>query len=201
MACCLAALCGFAPGVQAQDSQGAVTVVEGQRFAGRVKVADTELRLNGTGVRAVGWFKAYAAALYLREAATSAGQVQTQTSPKRLQLRMLRDLPASELAKAVRKGVLRNSSEQEAQRLASVLAAFEAQIIAVPSVRKGDVVDLDLDTAGALRFSMNGTLRAEWPGAGPLYAAVLRAFVGDKPYDEQLKAGLLGQSRAPPPAR
>ena len=31
-------------------------IVEGQPFANRVRLADTEILLNGTGVRAVAWF-------------------------------------------------------------------------------------------------------------------------------------------------
>ena len=47
--------------------------MEGQPFERRVVVAGAELRLNGTGVRAVAWFKGYAAGLYLtRRAATAA---------------------------------------------------------------------------------------------------------------------------------
>ena len=49
---------------QAQDGP---RVVEGQPFARRVALAGTELQLNGTGVRAVAWFKGYAAGLYLTQ--------------------------------------------------------------------------------------------------------------------------------------
>ncbi len=170
-------------------------VVEGQRLAPTVMLAGTDLRLNGSGVRTAGWFKGFVTALYLKAPATSAEQAQTQPGPKRLQLRLLHDVPVLEFSKALRKGVSRNSSEAEAARLEPALARFEAQINAVKKVRKGDVIDIDQDATGSLLFSVNGTLRGQTPAGTALFAAVLRGFVGDKPYDDKLKAGLLGQPR------
>lgn len=185
-----AALCALAPAAQAQD---AAVVVEGQRLAPRVFVAGADLRLNGSGVRTAGWFKGFVTALYLPSAAATAEQAQALPGPKRLQLRLLHDVPATEFSKALRKGVVRNSSEAEAATLEPALARFEAHINAVKKVRKGDVIDIDQDTTGSLLFTVNGTLRGQTPAGTALYAALLRAFVGDKPYDDKLKAGLLGR--------
>lgn len=160
-------------------------VVEGQPFAPRLSVAGGELLLNGTGVRAVAWFKGYAAGLYLSERASTAEQVQALAAPKRLQLRMLQEVPASELAKAVRKGVNRNLPKElsPAQRktLEQQLELTETQINAVGKVRKGDVLDIDQDTSGTLRISVNGTLRGSSSQASNLFAALLQAFVGPQP--------------------
>ncbi len=180
-------------------AQEAPVVVEGQRFAQRVQVAGSELQLNGTGVRAAGWFKGYAAGLYLLEKAGTAEKAQSLPSPKRVQLRMLNDVPATELSKAVHKGVSRNlpADRPPAQRQAQdqQLALIETEIDAVGKVRKGDVVDIDQDPSGTLRISVNGTLRSASPQASALFAALLQAFVGPQPYDERLRAGLLGQKR------
>lgn len=169
--------------------------MEGQRLASSVLLAGADLRLNGTGVRAAGWFKGYVAALYLVARADTADQVLALPGPKRLQLRLLHDVPAKEFAKALRKGVVRNSSEAEAVRLEPALARLEAQVHALNKVRKADVIDLDQDAAGTLLFSVNGTLRSQTPAGTPLFAAVLRAFVGHQPYDNKLKDGLLGVAR------
>ena len=45
----------------------AVVLVEGQAFERSVRLGGVVLRLNGTGVRAVAWFKGYAAGLYLAD--------------------------------------------------------------------------------------------------------------------------------------
>lgn len=169
------------------------TVVEGQRFVGHARVAGSELVLNGTGVRAVAWFKGYAAGLYLTAPANSAAQVLAMPGPKRLQLRMLYEAPAAEFVKAVRRGVERNAADEERLVLAARLGEFESLITAVGKVSPGDVVDLDFDPARGLLFVLNGTLRGAAVAGDDFYAAVLRAFIGELPYDKRLKAGLLNR--------
>ena len=168
-------------------------IVEGQPFANRVRLVDTEILLNGTGVRAVAWFKGYAVGLYLPERATTLAQVLAQAGPKRLQLRMLQDVPAAEFVKALNKGMERNSPADAWPELAPRVQRLAEQITASGRVRKGDVVDLDLDPTRGLLFARNGKLVAEPIPGADLYAALLRAFIGEHPYDERMKAGLLAQ--------
>lgn len=172
----------------------APVIVEGRRFDERMKVLGEDLVLNGTGVRAVAWFKGYAAGLYLRQRTQAADGAVSMPGVKRLRMQMLQDVPAGEFTKAFEKGVTRNTPAGELPALRDGMNRFEALVTGVRQVRKGDVVDLDLDPARGLVFSVNGTLRGE-PVAGPaLYAALLRSFIGDRPYDDKLKAGLLGRS-------
>lgn len=172
-------------------AQLAPVMVEGQPFERRVAVAGTPLRLNGTGVRAVAWFKGYAAGLYLTERATTAAKAVAMPGPKRLQMRMLQEVPAAEFLKAFDKGVVRNSSPAEVEHLAGRMASFGALITQTGQVRPGDVVDLDFDPRRGTLYIFNGTQRGEPIPGEDFYAALLRAFVGDQPYDKKLKAGLL----------
>ena len=181
-------LVGLGGGAQAQDGP---RVVEGQPFARRVALGGSELQLNGTGVRAVAWFKGYAAGLYLTQPGRDLTQVLAAPGPKRLQLRLLQDVPAAEFVKALRKGIERNTPPEEQAALAPALQQLAAQIEALGSVRKGDTVDLDLDPARGLLLSLNGTLRGPSVPGDLLYRALLRAFLGEHPYDNKLKAGLL----------
>jgi Chalcone isomerase-like len=166
--------------------------VEGQPFARKVSIAGQELQLNGTGVRAVAWFKGYAAGLYLPTRGNQPAQVVAMAGPKRLQLRMLQEAPASELVKALNKGVERNTAPADLPTLAARRAQLDAAMLGIGSVKKGDVVDLDYEPGRGLLFSLNGTLRGEAIAGADLYAALLRSFVGERPYDKALKAGLLG---------
>ncbi len=168
-------------------------VVEGKAFARRVRVAGAELQLNGTGVRAVAWFKGYAAALYLRSTGATAAQVVALPGPKRLQLVMLHKVPAEEFVKAFRKGLQRNTPEAELPRLGERMVQFEALVAAIGMVQQGDVVNLDFEPGRGTVFSLNGTLRGEAIAGEDFYAALLRSFLGDRPYDRELRAGLLGQ--------
>ncbi len=176
-------------------AQDDAVVVEGKVFARRVQVAGAELLLNGTGVRAVAWFKGYAAALYLGNPVTTAAEAVAQPGPKRLQLVMLQKVPAAEFVKAFRKGLTRNTEEADLPQLSERMAQFEAQVSATGTVRKGDVVNLDFEPGRGTAFSLNGTLRGEAIVGEDFYAALLRSFVGDRPYDRELRAGLLGQRR------
>ena len=189
-------LAGLPGGLLAAASvaaQPTLVIVEGQRFERRIRLIDHDLLLNGTGVRGVAWIKGYAAALYLAAPARSVAAVLAMAGPKRLQLRMLQEAPAAEFVKAVRKGMERNAAPDELPRLAARLQALEARIAATGTVRPGDVVDLDLDPARGLLFSLNGTLQGEPIAGEDFYAALLRAFIGELPYDKKLRAGLLGQ--------
>lgn len=171
---------------------GAQVQVEGQSFDAAAKVAGTDLVLNGVGVRAVAWIKGYAAALYLPAKAATPPQVLASSGAKRLQMRMLQDVPAEEFVKAIAKGMDRNTPADELPALADRKALFERQVQAVGAVKKGDVVDLDFVPGRGLVFALNGKPRGDAIPGGDLYAALLRIFLGDKPVDARLKAGLLG---------
>jgi len=169
-------------------------VLEGQPLVRRLNLARGELLLNGAGVRQAAWFKAFVVALYLGQRTADVAAAQAMPGPKRLQLRMLQELPAAEFAKALRKGVARNTADAELDALLPQLERLSASITALDKVRKGDVIDLDLDTTAGMLFGLNGTLRsAPFPGS-VLFAAVLRSFIGEHPYDARLKAALMGST-------
>jgi Chalcone isomerase-like len=167
--------------------------IGGATFERRVQVAGSELLLNGVGMRAVAWFKAYATGLYLTAPASTAEQVVATPGAKRLQLRMLRELPAVEFTKAFRQGMGRNGDAQVQAKLAVRVDQFAQAIDTIGTLREGDLVNLDFDPARGTQFTLNGTPRGEVIEGADFYGNLLRAFVGDKPYDEKLKAGLLGQ--------
>ncbi|CAD5374582.1 Chalcone_isomerase domain-containing protein [Rubrivivax sp. A210] len=188
----LAALLAAVPPLRAQS--GAI-VYEGERFERRLRVADADLLLNGTGYRGVKWLRVYLVALYLAESAGSAAAALAMAGPKRLQLRMKHDAPAAEFVKALRQGVERNSPPAELPRLAGRLQALGASIAALGKVKAGDVVDLDLHPGRGLLFAVNGKLQAEPLAGDDFYTALLRAFIGERPYDARMRAGLLGLPR------
>jgi len=166
---------------------------EGQTFDARVRVGGSELVLNGVGLRAVAWFKGFVAALYLSGRADTPAQAVAMPGAKRLQLRLLHDVPAVEFAKAFRKGITRNTEAVALPQLSERIDRFDGLVRALGTLRKGDVVNLDLEPARGTVFGLNGTLRGEVVPGDDFYAALLRSFLGDKPYDPRLKAGLLGR--------
>ena len=166
--------------------------VAGQSYEATVKLASKELQLNGVGVRAVAIFKAYTVGLYLTQKANTAEAIIATTGPKHMQMRMLMDVDAKEFVKAVDVGMKRNTPEAELPSLVARMTQFEDTVHAVNKVRKGDVVDLDWLPGKGMQFKLNGQTRGAVIEGEDFYAALLRIFIGDKPVDKALKAGLLG---------
>ncbi len=169
-----------------------VKVEGGHVFPARAEVGGRSLHLNGVGYRAVAWFKGYAAALYLEHKATTVAAVLHSDGPKRLQMKMLVDVSAQEFVKAFGKGVARNTPAAEMPALRARMQEFERQIASIGEVARGDLVDLDYLPAQGLLFVVNGVRRGAPIAGADLYGALLRSFIGDRPYDKEMKAGLLG---------
>lgn len=166
--------------------------IEDQAFDDRIRVADTDLQLNGVGLRAVAWLKGYAAGLYLVEKSATPAGVLAQKGPKRVQLKMMVDVDSKEFVKAFGKGMRRNHSEAEQAVLRERMVRFDVIVTALGKLKKGDVVDLDWLPGQGLRLALNGRTRGETIPGEDLYAGILKIFVGRDPVDPKLKAGLLG---------
>lgn len=166
---------------------------EDQEFDDRLTLAGSSLLLNGVGKRAVSILRGYVAGLYLSRKASTPDAVYATGGPKRVQIRMLLDVGAEEFVKAVNKGVGRNCSEAEKEALASRLPLFTANLQSVGKVYKKDLINIDyLPEQGTVLF-VNGK---QWGQAVPgedLYIAFLKVFLGERPVDKRLKAGLLGE--------
>ena len=184
---CLPLLLAASLGAQA-------AVIEGQQFDDRIRLADTELVLNGVGLRAVAWFKGYAAGLYVVEKAASAEAVLAQKGPKRLRMRMMVEVESKEFVKAFNKGMRRNLGEAERDALRDRIERFDRTVAELVILKKGDVVDLDYLPARGLVLSVNGQKKGEPFEGEAFYAAILKIYIGSDPVDKRLKTGLLGQA-------
>ena len=183
----LAAL-AFMPSAHA----AAAITVEDQTFAGDANVSGTPLQLNGVGLRAAFIYKVYLAGLYLPAKAATGAAVFAETGPKRVQVRMLMDGPSDEFAKAFTGGIAKRTPADQVAAMSDRIAAFDRTLRSVGNVKKGDIVNLDYAPATGLTMTLNGkACGAPVPGAD-LYAALLNIFVGDRPVDAKMKAGMLG---------
>jgi hypothetical protein len=165
----------------------------GITFPGSVKVGDSLLTLNGTGVRSVAIITGYAAALYVASRSDNPGTLASMPGAKKLRIHMLLEVPAEEFDKAMNKGIRRNSTPEQQAALAERMAQFGKLINAVGKVKKGDVIDLEHQPGQGMAFSLNGKLQGSRIAGEDFFPAVLRSFVGERPYDPKLKQGLLGK--------
>lgn len=165
---------------------------EDQEFEERISLAGSTLQLNGLGMRAVSIIKGYLAGLYLMAPARTPEAVYSAAGPKRIVMHILLNASTEEFVKAINKGVQRNCSEAEQAALQTQLPPFMAQLRQVGQVRKRDVILMDWLPGSGTQLTVNRKPVGAAVGAGELYTALLKVFLGDRPVDKRLKAGLLG---------
>jgi hypothetical protein len=136
--------------------------------------------------------KVYAVALYLpRKEATTAG-VLAQTGPKRIQIVMLRDVPADKLGESLVDGIKANTTESERGALQARIDELEKAMVALGEARKGSMIQLDYLPGTGTRITLSGRpVMRDIPGED-FYRALLKIWLGDKPADGDLRARMLG---------
>ena len=169
--------------------------VGGIKFDDRLRLAPggPELILNGAGIRTRMIFKVYVAGLYLPEKKGTAGDVLALAGPKRVAMTMLRDLSAQQLSEALADGIRNNSSATEQEALKARIDELLAIMNSLGEARKGDSILLDFLPQSGTRVVVNGQPRGKPIAGDDFYRALLRIWLGDKPVDDDLKKGMLGQ--------
>ena len=171
----------------------AAATLEGLQFEDQIRLANRELQLNGLGIRAVFIFKAYVAGLYLGDKASVGEEAVRHPGPKRLQLRMLMEVGAPDIKKALVDGMRKNVSEAQWAGMAERAAEFSRTIDAIGVARRGDTINLDYVPDRGMTLAVNDVSRGSAIAGQDFYNALLEIFVGDDPVDTRLKKGLLGQ--------
>jgi hypothetical protein len=165
--------------------------VAGVQLAEQVQVDGKPLSLNGAGLRTRFFFKVYAIGLYLPEKKRDAGEVLAQPGPKRIALRMLRDVGADTFSEALVEGLKANHSEADYRALEPRVKQLEAIMAQVKEAKKGMAIALDW-TGGATRVSIDGRPAGEPIAGEDFYRALLRIWLGEHPVQDDVKQGLLG---------
>lgn len=168
-------------------------VMEGLQFEDQARLAQRDLKLNGLGIRSIFIFKAYVAGLYLGEKVSSTQEVQRYAGPIRLQMRLLMEVGAPDIKKALVDGMRKNVSDAQWQAMQDRVTDFSRTIESVGTVRPGDTINLDFVPERGLLLSVNGVDKGGAIRGLDFYSAMLAVFVGDDPVDTRLKQGLLGQ--------
>ena len=168
--------------------------VAGIRIDDRARVAQSELQLNGAGVRTKFVFKVYVTALYVPERKSSTAEILALPGPKRVSMRLVRDLSAEQLVEALEEGIRDNTSPAELEALSSRLVELKAIMLEVKQGRDGDLMTLDFLPGTGTQVAMNGTVRGKTIAGDDFYRALLRIWLGDNPISKDLKKALLGQS-------
>jgi hypothetical protein len=164
----------------------AAVEIEGVEFPERVRVSDTELRLNGVGL--LRWrtlFRGYVAGLYLGPDVTP--EAVLDDVPRRLEIEYFWSIDAADFAVATVEGIRRNVPADE---LPSLRGAIEQMNALYADVDPGDRYALTYVPGVGTELSLNGEPRGVVEGAG-FARAVFSIWLGDAPLDTSLKRKLL----------
>lgn len=163
----------------------------GVNLAETAHVGNANLQLNGAGIRTKLIFKVYVAGLYLPQRRTSAEEVFADERERRVALHILRDLSGEKLLGAFNEAIAANHTPAELAALDAPLKQMMQIFDAVKEVKPGDVITLDYLPASGTQVGVNGSARGTISGAA-FNRALLKIWLGSKPAQADLKAGLLG---------
>ncbi|MCS6945396.1 MAG: chalcone isomerase family protein [Sutterellaceae bacterium] len=167
-------------------------IVEGVRFEPTVRVAEQTLHLNGAGLRTRGFFKVYAAALYVPERSSAAMTLLAQSGARRVVITLLRDVHADTFAGSLLDTLKANVSEAQLTALQPQIEQLINAFRAAGVAKRGDTIVLDYTPQVGTRIAVNGQVRGDAIGGAAFFTALLRIWLGDRPVDEALKRALLG---------
>src|SRR5215213_3809426 len=129
--------------------------VEGVKLDDKASVANADLALNGAGLRKRVFFKVYVMGLYAAQKSTNAAALIDQAGPKRVTIRMLRDVSADAFNEALAEGIRANHTEAEAKALEPRIQELGRIIGGVGEAKKGMTIDLDW-TGADTQVMVNG---------------------------------------------
>lgn len=166
--------------------------LEGVTVPDTASVGGQTLTLNGVGLRTRAFFRVYVAGLYVGSRSTDAQMVLSQPGAKRVSFTLKRNVDAETFAKTFNEGIRERSTPEQVTAMKARMDMFDALILSMQEVKEGDVVLLDFVPATGTTISRNGKAVGDAVPGEDLYRAILGLFVGPKPVQDSLKAGLLG---------
>jgi hypothetical protein len=170
---------------------GAAAEVAGVKIDDKTRVANSDLALNGAGVRTRLFFQVYAIGLYLPQKSSNSAAILAQPGPKRVAIHMLRDVGADSFSGALTDGIRANHSEAEAKALEPRIKELAGLLAEMKEAKKGMVIAFDWTGAGT-QVVIQGEPAGRPIAGEDFYRALLRIWLGDKPVQDDLKKALLG---------
>lgn len=164
--------------------------VAGVKIDDKLRLGSNELVLNGAGLRSKLFIKVYVGALYVSQKATTPAAIFDSAQPRRMAMRMMRDVDADSLGAALDEGLKNNHTSAELATMKPQADKLAGIMKAIGKAREGDTIVLDF-SADEVAVSVNGEARGKVAGAG-FPKALLKVWLGEQPVDGALKKALLG---------
>ena len=162
---------------------------QGITFPEQTQVQATPLTLNGLGLRQATMLKVnvYVAALYVGQQSTDAQAILASNTPKQLVLHFVRDVESADLKKAWDEGFAQNAKAQ-VPALKERIEQFKGWMV---DMKSGQRMTLTHKPGAGIEVDVNGTVKGTVEG-DDFAKAFLAIWLGAKPPNPGLKAGLLG---------
>lgn len=164
--------------------------VAGVRIDDKIQSGGQELVLNGAGLRTKFFVKVYVGALYVAQKTDSPAAIIDNPSPRRMLLRMLREMDAESLYGALDEGLRNNLTAAELALLKPQAEQLGVIMKAIGTVKEGDSITIDFGATG-VEVGLNGKTRGKVESAA-FGKALLKVWLGEQPADASLKKALLG---------
>lgn len=177
-----------------QPKPASAAELESVQMADTIKVANQDLVLNGMGLRSRFGLRVYVAGLYVGKKSTNTAELLQQSGPKRIAITMKRNVDADTFLKALEDGIAANHSPQQLASLKDRMGKLSEVILAIKEAREKDLLNLDLIPEVGTQLSVNGKPMGQPIPGEDFYQALLRIWIGDKPVQDGLKAGLIGKT-------
>jgi hypothetical protein len=146
------------------------------------------LVLNGAGYRKKYFLKVYLGALYVTQPTHQVEAILDASTARVMRMYFLRDVSQEQFVTAWNDGVAPNHTAAEMQALR---ARMQQLNVLIGSVRRNDVLRIDMRTGGETQVWINDQLRGSIRGAD-FQRALLTSWLGAKPADAHLKRAVLG---------
>jgi len=161
----------------------------GVNFPEQTQVQASPLMLNGLGLRQATILKVnvYVAALYVAQPSADANAILTSNTPKKLILHFVRDVESADLKKAWEEGFMDSAKEQ----VPALKARIEKLTGWMVDMKSGQQLTFTYKSGAGIEVDVNGAVRGTIEG-DDFARAFLAIWLGAKPPNPGLKAGLLG---------
>ena len=169
--------------------------VAGVKIDDKDKIADSELTLNGAGLRKRAFFQVYAIGLYLPEKKATAAEAIGAAGAKRVAIHMLRDVGADQFSDALMDGMRANHSEADMKALEPRARQLAAIMAEMKEARIGMRITLDWLPAAGTQVTVDGRATGLPVTGEDFYRALLRIWLGENPVQADLKKALLGEKQ------
>ncbi len=177
----------FLLGFALVSSAGAATLA-GVDVPDKAQVANTDLVLNGVGLRTKLFFKIYVGGLYLPAKSSDASAIAAGNEPDRVLMHMIYEVSHDQFSDAWTDG-FKDNNPQGYDALHDQIQQFMGWF---GDCKKDDVITLDYAPTQGTTVTWNGTVRGTIPGEA-FHHALLKVFLGPKPPTSSLKDGMLGK--------